>query len=319
MTRDDNAVAIEESEPGRWDVVYLSPHLDDVAFSSPAAVRERRASDDRVLEVALFSRAGDESSEEVRDRYERRRSEELRAARLGGWEVHFAGFVDAPFRAHAHSDFNEIVWGTSPRDDELERRLANCVAEVVERTGASELVGPLGVGRHIDHRLVHRATRRVARETGVETWAFEDRPYALVPEAVALRLGELGVPVDPDLEAFFDAFWETPYVAEHLTEEERRDCRRRYVELVEGIPDPSDSDAVEQPSTRRFEMEPNDAFWEVPLAHESQVEAFLGSVDAYREACRAYARRVGAETVYVERQWRLDGFPSGGRVPHDHT
>ncbi|MFB6374359.1 MAG: PIG-L deacetylase family protein [Bradymonadaceae bacterium] len=281
------------------DRLYLSPHPDDVAFSAPGAIRQHRAEGGEVVELVLFSRAGEEAADEVRESYEQRREEARRAAEIGGWEVRFAGVVDAPFRSHPHRDFNAIVWGESPDDEAIVGRLAERIEAAIAEIGASEVVGPLGVGRHIDHRLVHRATRAAADEPQV--WWYEDRPYAVVPEAVNVRLAELGVDVELDLESFLDAFREAPYVDEHLTDPEAWEvCRGNYRRLAHRA---ARAEATRSAIGRRFEPDDLDPIWEVVFAHRSQIEAFLGGEHVFKRACRRYAGDVRPNATYLERQW----------------
>lgn len=313
MSEIDEPFARELSRTS-YDAIYVSPHLDDVAFSAPAAGLERRARSEELLEVVVFSRPDEESPREVRCEYEQRRNEERRAAEAGGWDVHFAGFVDAPFRPHPHRDANAIVWGTSPDDAELVDRIGEHLGRVADEFRPDEVVGPLGVGRHVDHRLTHRAVRRFDDGSETNVWYYEDRPYALVPEAVGLRLGELGVPVEVDLERFFEGFWAASYVENHWTEEREREvCRHHYEELAARFPDPLSEDHPASATGRRagvtprtIEREPDESLWAIPFAHESQIEPFLGSRAAFRESCRAYAERNGASASYLERQWRLE-------------
>jgi len=57
---------------------------------------------------------------------------------------------------------------------------------------------PLAVGGHVDHRLVHEAGYHAMPEApGREVFFYEDRPYAFLPGAVWMRLGQLGARLPP--------------------------------------------------------------------------------------------------------------------------
>jgi LmbE family N-acetylglucosaminyl deacetylase len=59
------------------------------------------------------------------------------------------------------------------------------------------MFAPLGVGHHVDHQLVFRATRRLGPRFGV--LYYEDYPYAAKPGELDRRLQELGMPARPRL------------------------------------------------------------------------------------------------------------------------
>ncbi len=300
-------VSLDGLQAGDFDVVLVSPHLDDAALSCPGALFRHRDAGRTVLTVVPFSHAGDDAALEDAQHYALRRDEERRAALRAGYDVLWGGFVDAPFRDPPHRTFNEIVWGQG--DAELARRLISWLEEVVDAVEPTQLLAPLGVGRHIDHRLVHTATRNLERRwRDLEVWYYEDRPYALIRHAVEGRLLELGVETELCFEEFWSSFTEATYVVQHLrSQEERRICRRRFAELYSS----PGRDAVERKvevSFRLIKAGDCDSIWSVIAEHESQIESFLGSVAAFQRVCQRYARRIEPDARYLERQWRLYGL-----------
>ena len=66
------------------------------------------------------------------------------------------------------------------------------------KTRAESLYAPLAVANQTDHRLVHDAALlALAGEQGRNLFLYEDRPEALVPGAVRVRLGLLGARLPP--------------------------------------------------------------------------------------------------------------------------
>jgi LmbE family N-acetylglucosaminyl deacetylase len=72
------------------------------------------------------------------------------------------------------------------------------LADVAPRVKARQVYVPLGVGGHIDHRLVHEAALQVLTdEPGRNLFLYEERPEAFAPGAVRVRLGLLGARLPP--------------------------------------------------------------------------------------------------------------------------
>src|SRR5262249_3705353 len=91
-----------------------------------------------------------------------------------------------------------VLYGREADDDELLPALAARLDEIGNRTRARHVFVPLAVGGHIDHRLAHEAALRVYRG-GAERdgFLYEDQPYAFVPRALRIRLGQLGAWLPP--------------------------------------------------------------------------------------------------------------------------
>jgi LmbE family N-acetylglucosaminyl deacetylase len=134
-----------------WDVVYVSPHLDDAALSCSARILRDVAAGKRVLVATVFSAGAPDEA--------RRKREDRRAMkRLGVEHVHL-DYRDAPWRNRRFDSFRAIVLGKA----DFRLRL---------RFDADEIVAPLAIGTHVDHRIVHAAFPRAMY--------YEDRPYAFV-------------------------------------------------------------------------------------------------------------------------------------------
>lgn len=313
MTESSPIVEAQDLRPGDYDVVLVSPHLDDVALSCPGALYRHRESRQSVLTVVPFSHAGTGADTEMSRDYATRRDEERRAAIQGGYDVLWGRFLDAPFRDPPARTFNDIVWGEG--DDELLRRVSRWLQDLISTVAPRLLLAPLGIGRHIDHRIVFSAIQCLsdeefrATEQKLEIWHYEDRPYALVRHAAYLRLLELGIYRDVSFEQFWSSFVETPYVKRHLTcAKERRHCRRRYVELHRAKGGHEETQNPRKATSRLIKAPDCDSIWSVMAEHESQIEAFVGSIKSFRRSCRRYTRGIDPDAPYLERQWRLYGL-----------
>jgi LmbE family N-acetylglucosaminyl deacetylase len=205
----------------RWDLVCLSPHFDDAALSAGGWLHQRAAAGARTLVITVCAAppppgalspfaaahhrrwgaaAGEEGIEAARMTRHRRLEDEAALAALsveGAW----LDVPDAIYRRAAESDPRHQMTPTSPRSsrwlyanldqlfgplDERERAavdsLARSLADVRSIGSATEVLVPLGVGGHVDHRLVRAAAERWR---GRNLVYYEDWPYARDGEALS--------------------------------------------------------------------------------------------------------------------------------------
>jgi len=98
----------------------------------------------------------------------------------------------------AYGCYRSIAFGRTERDEACLAEVSRLIEEIFRRTEARSLYVPLGVGGHIDRRLAHEAgLRGVLPKPGRNVFLYEERPEALVPGAVRLRLAEMGARLPP--------------------------------------------------------------------------------------------------------------------------
>ena len=170
--------------------VYLSPHLDDVAFSCGGLVWEQIR---RGQKVAIWTLcAGDpppgqlsDLAQSLHERWElgreavaQRRSEDMRACqRMGAAWQHFP-IPDCIYRRSPeggkplYTSEEELFGEIHPE----EQGLVDRVGQMLKRQlpAGARVVCPLSLGGHVDHRL----TRAAAEGTGRALWYYGDYPYA---------------------------------------------------------------------------------------------------------------------------------------------
>jgi len=231
--------------------IYLSPHLDDVALSVGGLLWEQAQTGERVaiwticagdppagtfspFAEALHTRWGTENAHPVR------RAEDAAACqRLGATYRHFP-IPDCIYRRspvngeHLYAS-EAALWGPVHPD---EAELANEIASMLKRElpAQVQLVSPLGLGNHVDHRL----TRLAAEKLGLPLLYYADYPYVL-PAGNRQMLGNLSsmfTPLSPDgLRAWQDA------VAAHQSQistfwkslAEMREAIREYSQQIGGV------------------------------------------------------------------------------------
>jgi hypothetical protein len=168
-----------------YDCVYLAARAADVVRSCAGRIEAERARDLRVLVVGVFDGADAEAA-----------LEGLLA--LKGVDAAFARLPSAPERHPTHRAFLSRVSAALPEDEDCLRELAVRLEDLCRRVRAENVYAPLGVGGDIDRRLTHEAALQIFMSgAGRNVFLFEERPHALVPGAIRLRLAELGAQLPP--------------------------------------------------------------------------------------------------------------------------
>lgn len=157
-------------------VLFVSPHFDDVALSCVAHVLAARRLD-RVVVATVF---GAEQPE--------REAENREALRLLGVEPVVLAFTDAPARLAIRPSFASLLLDRYQREASDRDALGSALQALQSELHATRVFLPLGVGGHVDHRVVHDCHRALHGEV----LFYEDRPYANVPGAVRARLLAIG-------------------------------------------------------------------------------------------------------------------------------
>jgi len=216
-------------------IVVVSPHLDDAVLSVPCFLRSRALGGERVIVLTVFSE-GD-------DGYAARRAEDLAALAVLGVEPLHLGLYDAPVRRGLARSFRALVLGALPPDDADAALVARAIADRLAPLQPTATLLPLGVGEHVDHRIVHAAHAVLPGPLGF----YEDRPYASIAHATRARLLRLGATVDglaigprpAAIEEFMAAARVAPHVRAYLPAAEREACLRPLAASLAVAPQPS--------------------------------------------------------------------------------
>lgn len=247
-------------------VLVVSPHLDDAVLSLPAwlAARSRL---ERVVVATAFSE-GDAD-------YPARRAEDVAAlSHLGAEPLHL-GLLDAPQRLGLPRSFRALVFGEL--DDADAAAVARAIAAAVTRVAPELVLLPLGVGEHIDHRLVHAAHSLVAGRVGF----YEDRPYALVRHAVRARLRRLGAVIDGEpvapapAQEYLESARATTFMRAYLPADEREAC---LVPLAAMLSAPTQPRLALRREDNVF-TRPDPGAGSAVRAYASQLGALFGTAD----------------------------------------
>ena len=170
------------------NALFVSPHLDDVAFScgGTAALLARKGW--RTVLATVFTRSVPDPtgfalacqldkglSPEV-DYMALRREEDREAARcLGAGETVHLDLPEAPHRGYGSAP--EMFAGV-PEGDGVWRDVAGLLQDLLRAHVPDLLLAPQALGAHADHLQVVRAVRELSPFPGVEVMWYRDAPYA---------------------------------------------------------------------------------------------------------------------------------------------
>lgn len=197
--------------------LFLSPHLDDVAFSCGGTVARLAQEGWRTVIATVFTRSVEQPTgfalacqtdkgipAEI-DYMALRRMEDAIAARLlGGGQPVWLPFLEAPHRGYQSRD---ALFGDLRADDRVDAEVAQVVSALVAGLAPARLFAPQGLGGHVDHLQVVRAVCACGWPNVV--W-YRDAPYAsrhpeAAPAPVVVETRIAAVEIDTTLAIKLDA------------------------------------------------------------------------------------------------------------------
>jgi LmbE family N-acetylglucosaminyl deacetylase len=201
--------------------LYVSPHLDDAVLSVGGLMCAQLMAGHRVV-IATVCTADAPSARHLSPLaidlhrrwgnlgapYAQRRREDIAACRaLGGAECRHLGLPDAMYRfkpdtpQHRYETLDEL-FGPIPSWD---RGFSASVAAAVDRLAMElqprEVLGPLGVGRNVDHLHLRNAMLRMSSTRSVGF--YEEQPYSTgyhphaAPDPVSVAVRTCPISVQP--------------------------------------------------------------------------------------------------------------------------
>ncbi len=178
-----------------YDMMVISPHLDDAALSCGGNIYMMAAKGQRVLVATLMAGDGQgaQLSGYAQDLHRRwqldqnaaacRRREDEKAARILGADTVHLPFPDCIYRCdpetgvHFYRSDTAIFADVNALDRNLVQEISSAIAELPQ---SKQQLVPFGVGNHVDHQIARSASEQVF---GKDLLYYEEYPYAAEPEA----------------------------------------------------------------------------------------------------------------------------------------
>lgn len=158
------------------ETVVLSPHLDDAAFSVGACLLSGLFP--RASVINIYSRSGyriDSLGEESEVTH-RRMQEDREAMRLLGIAASYWGFPDTSLKPEYPDEPSYLNPAADPKSDKSYSAVSERIADVVRTRRAALFLSPLGLGYHIEHRIVAEVCHGFLQE-GMFVAFYEDGSY----------------------------------------------------------------------------------------------------------------------------------------------
>ena len=185
----------------KW--IYVSPHLDDAVFSCGGLIWEQTKSGDQVEIWTIF--AGDPPDNNystyaiklhqdwglTEDMINVRREEDLKACQILGAAARHFPYPDCIYRKSPQGESfyqaeQDIFGGINPEELSLIDSLVDNLADQLPKD--ANIIGPLGIGNHVDHDITRKALSRL----NIEIDYYMDYPYLRETEGkeILFRLKE---------------------------------------------------------------------------------------------------------------------------------
>ena len=195
-----------------YDALIFSPHLDDAVLSMGTRIAELVAAKKTVCVVTMFTKGSDMlrtkdvmvflqhsgASSGVRLFEDRMVEDNFALQKLGVQKIIHNHLVDGLFRSYTNQftgatqavypSFQQLFSGrVSPHDNILVEHIQQLVLHLIKAFAkpTTTIYGPMGVGRHVDHILIHQALASISSLTRI---FWEDIPYRASPTALFARL-----------------------------------------------------------------------------------------------------------------------------------
>jgi LmbE family N-acetylglucosaminyl deacetylase len=252
------------------DMIYLSPHLDDVVLSCGGLIHRQVQAGTRVLAVTIFAAPPSRSelspfADELHAHWGHltepvaaRREEDQKAMHLLGAGYTHLEYSDAIYRFDDASFLylcDEDLFGPLHRSDlKLVAQVTEAIMEIA-CSQQSTIHAPLAVGNHVDHQLVREAAL-ILHSRSYPVIFYEDYPYVDVPGALTRELERSGI--------------------ERWSEEVKNLDEENLIAKIEAI-----------------------------AAYASQMDRLFQGVETMAQRVRDYASALSSEEGYGERYWRL--------------
>lgn len=181
----------------KYDLVFFSPHLDDIVFSCGGLVLKSIGQKKKVLIITVFSGIGKQfTSKSGKDfiyasgyhtpseLFEQRKLEDHQASKLIGFDYLHLDYPDAIFRDTNMLFFRSLLYPHGPftalhkKDIHTERQILLSIKEIIKsiKKESTYYYFPLGIGGHVDHILLNQISRDLQI---YNKYYYEEFPYII--------------------------------------------------------------------------------------------------------------------------------------------
>lgn len=158
------------------DTLILSPHLDDAVFSLGSALCEGAFGLVQIVNVFSRSRYTLRGLGNVQEVSSLRRVEDVTAMLTLGISATYLDFPDSSIRAEYFDEAAYMDENLDPASDNIWGQILEALRGEFQAIDYTRVVVPLGVGGHIDHRIVRDCCVALVGNKN-KIWFYEDGTY----------------------------------------------------------------------------------------------------------------------------------------------
>lgn len=192
------------STSSSYRAVFLSPHLDDAAFSCGGEIARLRR-EGKVLVLNVFTKYLANARKAQVNLSDDRYQEEQSAAGILGYEYKYLNELDIFFRHPRFESGGNIFLPLEKDQIEYLPKVRKILLDSLEDMTFDHLYLPLGIGWHTDHILTFLALLDSPFRNKI--LFYEDAPYCFIDNATDFRLKQLSGEKEPCF-SFLKHWWE---------------------------------------------------------------------------------------------------------------
>jgi LmbE family N-acetylglucosaminyl deacetylase len=161
------------------DTIVVSPHPDDAALSAAHVLLASHG--ESVMVVDVFSKTAwwrlSDSAGDLDEIQRVRFAEEQLVMRMAQAKLRVLGLPEALLRGHEMGEIFSCAIGE--KDREVAGKIREATAAIAREHPHAKWYLPMGVGGHVDHRIVREVVGEVLRGAGIrEVFGYEEMFYA---------------------------------------------------------------------------------------------------------------------------------------------
>ena len=174
-----------------YETIILSPHIDDAVFSLGGALAAKSFGLCQVVNVYSHSRYTISGCWDTPRITQQRHKEDKAAMTHLSLDVDYCGLSDSSLRAAYADEASYLAPNLLTESDETWGSACSVVSDVIEANPNSFFLAPLGLGHHIDHRIVRDVCLMVPNLFKIAF--FEDGTYHRTAHLVKQHAKHLGL------------------------------------------------------------------------------------------------------------------------------
>jgi LmbE family N-acetylglucosaminyl deacetylase len=173
------------------NILFVSPHLDDVAFSCGGTIAKYVAEGDNIIICTVFTKSITPEGEfaiscqtnknipQNIDYLLLRRKEDESFAKIIGAKKFWLDFPEAPYRGYSSSI--KMFSGIQSTDNDIFFAIYSRIINLINQNPFEQYYFPAAIGGHVDHLIIKNIAINLLENNLITNtlYFYEDLPYAI--------------------------------------------------------------------------------------------------------------------------------------------